>query len=228
MTTPGIVEISPITMTTDHGTGIPELLAHLGEVEEAIGSVPGPRIDVSRDDRLPGANVRLSLATRGSTVIDLSFAVEDHEGPTVGRWLEADPSHEVVRIARQALLDASLPTEPTSLDEADLIVCGLAWSLMDGHPRAAATIHRATPWSPARITVGSLRSDGDVFRFAAHEPTPVQSLALQAMRPGTRIRPENRSLGLYPIGIRLETRTADAVTRLRETAMWLDFERSRS
>jgi hypothetical protein len=228
MSMPGIVELSPLASVTTEEDGITGLLAHLAAAGEVVGQAPPPMVEIRRSDRHPGAHVEIAVETGHGCTVLIGFAVDDPNGPVATGWTARDPSVEAIALARDALLaiDPSVPrAEP---DEADLIVHGLAWSLLDEDPDAAATIHRATPWSAAGIVLGRRETEDGAFRFSGHVPTPIQALALQAMRPGTRVRPGMRSVRLHPIGTRLETLGADAMVRMRETALWLDFERSRT
>jgi hypothetical protein len=185
---------------------------------------------------------RLTIQYDGSDTFDLplplvlAFDVEGEDSTAAGRWMESD-GREALAVAR-ACLDVPAPGRPhADPDEADLVATGLAWSLIDEHGAIAATMERATPWSRARIVLGT---DGGLVRTSTggtrpsmtwrehDEPLPAAASAIAAMRPGTLVRPKDATARMEPIRIRLSPRLADPVARMRALAAWAAFrDRSR-
>lgn len=183
---------------------------------------------------------RLTIQYEGSAGHDLplplviAFDMEGSESPTANHWMDGD-GREALVIAKESL-DVPAPGRPHGdPDFADLVATGLAWSLIDAHGATAATIDRATPWSPARILLGT---QDRTVRAASGATRPGMTWrertdprggadALAAMRPGTLVRPRDATLRLEPIRIRLSPRVADPVARMRALAAWAAFRDSR-
>jgi hypothetical protein len=218
---------------TSHVIGMEGLLHSLSIAEASIGRDPYGTIAVIHDGEqftTPIMDVRVPMTghPNGWPHVDLTFSLDRLPLSPVAHWVDDDPTLEVIALARDALTGIPPDGASPSLDEADGIVLGLAWTILDRDRAAQVMIRRGTPWSRPRILVCHDGTTDHRFGWFEQPLADPAVRALAAMRQGTNVMPSGQEGKFHPCEFRVRLGGDDAMDRLRRIGAWTEFERSAS
>lgn len=220
---------------TSFSIGMHGLLHSLSIAETSIGRGPYETFATLHDGdqfTTPLMDVRIPMIghPNGWPHVDLIFSLDREPLSPLAHWTSDDPTLEAIALARDALTGIPDDGAAPPFDEADGIVLGLAWTILERTGADQVMIRRGTPWCRPRIIVGRDGGPGGRYRWTDHPTAGAgpERRALAAMRQGTNVLPTGQEGKLHSCEFRVRRGGGDAMERLRRVGAWLEFEKDPS